>query len=90
MKKLFLLPMLCLLFLGMSSFSSSQILVEDNEPYRVTLTFTDAETGETSQVSYISYSRTSAADCDAGGQALANGNFMQSIDFTVVSTIFDL
>ncbi|TXE18654.1 hypothetical protein ES692_06315 [Psychroserpens burtonensis] len=62
MKKIFLLPMLCFLFIGMSSFSSVEKLSEYNEPCRVTLSFTDGETGETSQVSYISYSRTSAAD----------------------------
>ncbi|WP_040282523.1 hypothetical protein [Psychroserpens damuponensis] len=81
MKKLFLLPMLCLLFLVMSSFSSTEVLDEDFSTCWVTLTYTNMNTGESHTETYYSNSRTSGADCAAGAQALANGDFMNSSDF---------
>ncbi|MGK0447533.1 MAG: hypothetical protein ACJA2M_001310 [Polaribacter sp.] len=82
MKKVILLPMLCLLFLGMSSFSSADKLNEEIFGIcSVTITTTNTSTGESTSTTYVSTTRTSAADCQAGANALLNGNSMQSSDF---------
>ena len=74
--------MFCLLFLGMSSFSSAEKLNEEILGIcSVTITQTNIMTGESSSVTYVSTSRSSAADCQAGATALINGDFMNSSDF---------